>query len=298
MDLNDALLFAKVAELKGISAAARALGLPKSRLSRRIAALEQSLQVRLLERTTRSVALTDAGRQFYQHCRRIQEESELAQASLEQLKGEPRGRLTISASVALGQHLLAPHLGEFMARYPAIEVVLRLDNRRVDLVQEGIDLAVRVGALEDSSLICRQLASAKARLYAAPSYLAQHGTPEQPEALSEHRQLVMTDASQAGQWPLQQGAQRQVIELNPVLRCNDITSLVTLAQSGTGIVALPDYLVRTQREAGTLVSVLPGWSLPSFPIHLLFPSHLGLTHKARLWCDFVAERLPEDLRGS
>ena len=177
-DLNDMVIFAKVAEVQGISPAARALRMPKSKVSRRMAALEEELGVRLLERSTRAVHLTEVGEIYFQHCRRIVEEASSARESVSRMLEAPRGQLRINASVAIGQHLLTPFIGEFMNLYPEIELDVRLDNRRVDLIAEGYDVVVRLGKLEDSALVSKQLGADHSILVASADYLKRTGTPK------------------------------------------------------------------------------------------------------------------------
>ena len=177
-------IFSKVAELNGISAAARALKMPKSKVSRRMARLEDELGVRLLERTTRSVGLTEAGEIYYQHCRRIVEEANNARESINRTLETPRGRLRVNASIAVGQYLIGPHIGGFLERYPEVQLEIELDNRQVDIVAEGFDVAVRLGKLEDSTLVSRNLGSSFATLVASPKYLETAGVPRHPKELS------------------------------------------------------------------------------------------------------------------
>ncbi|MBN3561052.1 LysR family transcriptional regulator [Aliamphritea spongicola] len=294
-DINDMLIFAKVAELQGISPAARALNLPKSKVSRRMAMLEASLGARLLERTTRAVHLTEAGRIYYQHCKQINEAVENAEHAVQQLSETPRGQLRISASVTTGQKLIAPHLSEFAELYPLVNIDLDLSNRRVDVVSEGFDLVVRVGKLEDSNLISRKLGGGSAGLFAAPDYLKKHGTPADPEALHEHRILVMSDASNVLNWRLQNNrGEAHTLNVTPSMKINDMTTLTTVVAGGAGIACLPAYLVHEQVASGQLCRVLPDWHTPEINLYILYPSQRGLTHKARLWMDFYISKLADN----
>ena len=196
-DLNDMVIFAKVAELQGISPAARALRMPKSKVSRRMAALEDELGVRLLERSTRAVHLTEVGEIYFQHCKRIVEEADSARESVTQMLEVPRGHLRINASVAIGQHLLTPFLGEFMALYPEIELEVQLENRRVNLIREGYDVVVRLGNLEDSALISKPLGEDHLILVASASYLKEMGTPQRVSDLKNHRCRLLCDAERS-----------------------------------------------------------------------------------------------------
>ena len=293
---NDMLIFAKVAELGGISAAARALQIPKSKVSRRMAMLEAELDARLLERSTRAVHLTEAGRIYYQHCRQIVEAMESAENSVHQLTDTPRGQLRISASVTTGQQMIAPYLNEFTDRYPLIEIDLELSNRRVDLISEGFDLAIRIGELEDSNLISKRLGSGRAGLFAAKQYLEQNGRPGNLEALRQHRTLVMSHSEHLLNWHLiNNKGQSNNLDIHPNIRINDLDALITAVAGGCGISCLPTYLVQHHPRGKELEQILPGWHAPEVNFYALYPSLRGLTHKARLWIDFFSDKLSGQL---
>jgi LysR family transcriptional regulator AphB len=292
MDLNDMVVFAKVAELKGISPAARALGVPKSKVSRRMASLETALGVRLLERTTRAVHLTELGQIYYQHCKRVSEEAQSAVESVNRLLDVPRGHLRISTSVAIGQYFIGPHLSDFIRAYPEIEVDISLTNRRVDIIAEGYDLAIRVGELQDSTLVSKRLATRCAKLYAAPDYLDEMASLRRLEDLHKHRTLTMSERDTADQWLLQhRDGHQQSVALAPVLRLNDMAMLLKVAETGGGVALLPSYLAQQSVDAGILREVLPSWQSPDFNFYALYPSHQGLTRKVRAWIDFFADKL-------
>ncbi|MFL0810511.1 MAG: LysR family transcriptional regulator [Agarilytica sp.] len=292
VDLNDMVIFAKVAELHGISPAARALKMPKSKVSRRMAALENELEVRLLERSTRSMHVTEAGNLYLQHCRRVVEEVSSAQESINNLSDSPRGHLRIGTSTAIGQYLIAPHLGEFMQQYPEIDTAMDLNNRRVDLISEGFDLVVRVGKLSDSNLVSKRLGSARAGLYAAPSYIKSHDKINRLEELQDHNTLVMSDANHSTQWLFEDGkGNSESIAITPMVSINDFHALRNIAAGGGGIANIPHYLVEDLVSNGQLLHILPEWQSPEIHYYVLYPSQLGLTRKARVWIDFITEKL-------
>ncbi len=295
LDLNAMRVFAKVVDEGGFSAAGRALGLPKSNISRRIAALEGRLGLRLLERTTRKLRITEPGQVFYRHCKRIEEEAEHASLSLEQMLERPRGLLRIGASVTTGQVLLAPLMAEFLARYPDVTLDLVLSNRRIDLFEEGFDLVIRIGQLTDSSLISKRLGESRLYLYASPDYLAARGQPLRPEDLAGHDVLIMSDVPDAGQLRLKAADSSRRIVVSPRVRLNDFPALSRMVLDGAGIAALPDYLCGGLEEDGGLTRVLADWSLPPVDIHALYPSHRGATPKLRAFLDFLGERIGQRL---
>ncbi len=287
-------IFAKVAELQGISPAARVLNMPKSKVSRRMAALEQRLGVGLLERSTRAVNVTEAGQLFLQHCLRVLEEADGALESLQQLSDNPRGHLHISTSVAIGQYLVAPHMGEFLQTYPDITVELDLNNRRVDLISEGFDLVIRVGDLDDSSLVSKRIFSAYARLYAAPGYLSMYGEPKHPDDLLGHKVLAMSDVSRSYQCLLEkEGNEQHMVSIEPQMSVNDFSTLRTVIESGAGIGHLPEYLAESAVAEGLLQPVLVDWHSPEIYYYVLYPSHRGLSRKSRVWIDFLVEKLAQ-----
>lgn len=292
INLNDMVLFAKVAESKGISHAARLLNIPKSRVSRRMAVLEEALGTRLLERTTRAIELTEMGSIFLQHCNRIDEEAESAVESMNHMLSAPRGQLRVGASVAVGQYLLAPYLGEFLKLYPEVNVQLEMANRRVDLISEGYDLVVRVGELQDSSLISKKLGHARAVMCASPDYVKQYGQPANLSELSEHKVLAMSSSSNIVEWVLEStGGELRTVDVEPSTCINDFTTLRILVEHGGGIAIIPEYIVAEALKEKRLVRMLPDWRSKLISYYFLYPSRMGLTKKAEAWINFYIDRL-------
>jgi len=292
VNLNDMVLFAKVAELKGISPAARVLNIPKSRVSRRVAALEEDLGTRLLERTTRAVQLTEMGETFFRYCERVVEESENAVESMHQMMETPRGFLRVSVSFAVGQYLIAPHLAEFLKLYPDITVQMDMNNRRVDLITEGYDLAVRVGTLDDSSLMSKRIGNARAILCASPDYVTEFGNPSSLEQLQDHKKIVMSNSNNVSEWLLENTAGKLgAINVEAHVGINDFTALRTLIESSAGIALIPEYVVKDAIQNSRLQRILPEWQSPQINYYMLYPSRKGLTKKASAWIDFFTEKL-------
>jgi LysR family transcriptional regulator AphB len=294
IDLNDMVIFAKVAETGGISAAAKALKVPKSKVSRRLAMLEAALGVRLLERSTRSFNVTESGLLYLQHCQRIVEEANSAQDSIQQLVDMPRGNLRISASIGVGQYLIAPHLSEFMQQYPEIDLDVDLNNRRVDPISEGFDLVIRVGQLNDSNLISKRFGTSQAALYASPDYLKQQGFPKSLADLSTHKTIVMSDANPNQQWILENKKGLQsVVDVRSKLSINDFSCLRTVVKNGGGIGLFPHYFVADLLQSGQLQQVLSDWGSSEISYYVLYPSRRGLTRKAKVWIEFFAHKLKQ-----
>lgn len=291
-DLNDFAWFVKVVDYGGFAAAGRALDLPKSRLSRRIAQLEERLGVRLIHRTTRQFTVTDVGQTFYQHCKAMLIEAEAAQEAVAALQAEPRGTVRITCPVTLLHVHVGPMLARFMARYPGITLQLEATNRRVDLVAEGVDLAIRVRPrpFDDSDLVLRVLADRGHCLVASPALVEQMGRPGGPADLSVWPGLSMGSGKQVHSWSLTgpDGA-RAEIHFTPRFITTDMLALREAAIAGVGVVQLPILLVREQLADGTLVRVLNEWEPRREVIHAVYPSRRGLLPSVRALVDFLSE---------
>lgn len=288
-DLNEMAIFVHVVEAGSFTGAAKNLGLPKSTVSRKITQLEERLGVRLIQRTTRSLRLTDTGNAYYNHCARILSEIEEANIAVTQMQSTPTGTLRITAPVLFGSTVLSSLVAEFMDQHPQVMVDLVLSDQRLDLVQEGIDVAFRIGQLEDSSLIGRYLGDVRAILCASPEYLERHGMPSHPEQLHEHRLLT---GSQWLQWPMNGPQEEQyTVQVKPRLQVNDFASLYALTLSGAGISPVPMLIAAPAIRAGNLVPVLCDWPFEASPIHALYPSNRHLSAKVRSFVDFVIDSI-------
>ncbi len=291
-DLNDVLAFTHVADSGSFTRAAERLGWPKSSVSHRVARLEQCLGARLLERNTRRLRLTDVGARFHEHARRVLQELDLAAATVASFRARPQGRLRVSASVVLGQALLPSMLAAYAARHPEVELFVDLANRRVDLLEEGFDLAIRAGELPDSSLVSRRLGSASARLYAAPAYLRRSGVPATAAELAGHALLDNAPSAAVSGWQLSHDdGRRETVPARFRLAANDALLLRELAATGAGIASLPAFVAAPAVADGRLVPVLPGWATRRVDVHAVFPSHKSLSPALRAFVDMAAERL-------
>jgi len=289
IDPNDLLIFARVAELGSFSRAAERLGLPKSTVSRRLAALEQRMGERLLLRTTRRQTLTEFGLQLLDHARQVVAEVDAVGLLREQRQAAPSGRLRVSMPSDFANLLLADSLAAFMALHPAISLELDLSPRRVDLLGEGFDVAVRMGDLpDDALLVASKLAVFTFSLYASPDHLAEHGDPQTPDDLARHTavRLMRGNGEPAG-WTLLQGGHRW--EGVPVgrLSANSPEMLMRLARAGAGIAALPDGFAQAAVREGALRRVLPAWSLPSNTAWAVYPGRKLMPAKTRAFVDML-----------
>lgn len=291
MDLNELFVFARVVQTGSFTSAARALDMTKSSVSRKITDLEDRIGARLLQRTTRSLNLTDVGRAYYEHCARIIAEVEEANLAVSQMQATPRGLLRISIPLAFG--LLGPVLDEYLARYPDVKLEVVATDRAVDLVDEGFDLALRAGKLADSALIARPLATIRRVVVASPQYLKRRGTPKQPEELTGHECLVFSVSSAPTEWNLSIKTKTVTVKVPARLAVNDFDILLQAAKRGLGIASLPDFLVRRDLATGKLKQVLKDWCASEVTVHAVYPSTRHLSPKVIALIDLLRERLPK-----
>ena len=295
-DLNDLYFYAAVVEHAGFSAAGRALGIPKSRLSKRIARLEERLGVRLLQRTTRRFVVTEVGDRFYQHCRAMLEEARAAQDAIDELRTEPRGTLRISCPVSLVTSLLAPVLPAFLQAHPKVQVRLLSSNRRVDVIGEGYDVAIRVrDKLDtDATMILRSFGQTRSLLVASPAFLGYYGRPARPEQIAEWPALSMFEIEGPQQWELISESGEKVMQpIQPRLITGDFSALLQAAVQGVGVGLIPQDACAPLIASGQLEVVLPTWETPQGTLHFVYPSRRGMLPAVRSFVDFLAKRLPE-----
>ncbi|MDO8251721.1 MAG: LysR family transcriptional regulator [Rhodoferax sp.] len=291
-DLNDMLYFAEVVDRGGFAAAGRYLGVPKSRLSRRVAELEACLGVRLLQRTTRKLSLTEVGEVYHRHCVAMREDADAAAEAVEQAQTEPRGTIRVACPVTLAQTTVGPIMASFLARYPLVKVDMRVNNRVVDLVEEGVDVALRVRAtLDDSgSLVVKNLGLTQTFLVASPAQLKRQGQPALPEDLTRLDTVSMSAIDGRASWSLVgPGGATHVLLHQPRYVADDLLTLKFAVVCGTGMCVLPDYMCAEEMQDGRLVSVLPGWAPRPGVFHAVYPSRRGMVPAVRRFLDFLGE---------
>jgi len=295
IDLNDLRTFAQIVECGGYTAAERVTRMHRSQLSRRIAALEARLGVRLLNRTTRRLSLTEAGSAFYAHCAAVVAEAEAATRAIAQLQAEPSGTLRMTCPVVLGQLHLARLVGEFVARHPRVRVDLDCTDRVVPMIEERIDIALRArgAGLLDPGLVARKIASSQLMLVASADYLSRRGAPDNPLMLAEHDTIAAVSEGGTVLWTLTQadGTQQRVSH-TPRVSCSDFVMQCAAAEAGAGIALIPLQIAAPAFACGRLQPVLADWRTEPQPIHLVMVSRRGLLPAVRTMMDFLVERLP------
>jgi DNA-binding transcriptional LysR family regulator len=281
--------FVAVAELGQFSAAAAQLGVSSSHVSRQVALLEERLQARLFYRSTRRVSLTEAGHTFVQHCRRLLDGREEAMRAVQDLASEPKGLLRMTCAVAYGERFIVPLVTDYLARYPQLQVDIELTNRPLDLVNEGLDLAVRLGRLQESRLVASRLAPRRMYLCAAPEYLKRYGRPHSLSELARHNCLV----GSTDQWLMQQNGRELSTRVQGNWRCNSGQAVLDAALKGMGLCQLPDYYVLEHLHSGALVSLLEAHQPPNTAVWALYPQQRHLSPKVR----GMIEHLRQGLAG-
>ncbi len=281
--------FVAVAEAESFTRAARRLSVSTAQVSRQVSALEARLATRLFYRTTRRVSVTEAGEIFYQHCRQVLDALDEAERSITNMQLSPKGKLRLTAPVTYGEKMIAPLVNEFVVRYPELEVEMNLTNQKLDLVGEGYDLAVRLGKLDDSSMMARRLTSRTLYVCASPQYLSVHGTPHSLSELEQHNCLQ----GNLDFWRFQEQGKARNVRVTGNIRCDSGRALLDAALRGIGIVQLPDYYVQSALDSGQLIPLLTHYREDDDGIWAVYPHNRHLSPKVRMLLDFLVESLSQ-----
>ncbi len=298
-DLNEIAIFARVVREESFTKAARALGLPKSTVSERVSRLEERLGVRLLERSTRHVRATPAGAAYYERAARVVAEIEEANAAVTDIHRSPKGLLRIGSPLLFGHAFLGDFVAEFLVKHPEIEIELIVGDRRFDVVEEGLDLAVHVVGPIEASLVARKLGSAEKLCVASPTYLAQREPPKIPKELLEHS-CIVSSSDRRSTWMFSKEGRSESISIQGRYSVNSVQLALTAALRGAGIAVLPAFFCGGALRAGHLANVLPDWSLGHSDIHVVYPGSRHLSARVRLFVDALIDRftgLPPWLLG-
>ncbi|MFT5808453.1 MAG: DNA-binding transcriptional LysR family regulator [Moritella dasanensis] len=279
--------FVAVAETESFTAAAKRLGISTAQVSRQVSALEERLSAKLFYRTTRKVSVTEVGGIYYQHCRQVMDGLADAERAISNLQSTPKGKLKITAPITYGERSVAPLVNDFVIQYPELEVQLVLSNQQIDLIDEGFDLAIRLGQLGDSSMIGKRLATRKQYVCAAPEYLSAFGAPHTLSELDRHNCLSGT----LDYWRFQEKGKARNIRVKGNFSCNSGPVLVDAALKGVGIVQLPDYYVQEYINQGQLIELLPNYREPDDAVWALYPQNRHLSPKVRMLVDYLSKEL-------
>lgn len=293
--LTEIETFVRVVETGSFSLVARERQCTQSSISKQVASLERRLELALLNRSTRALSLTDEGQRYYQHCRVILEAFQDAQSDLLERQQELVGSLRVTASVGFGRLMIVPHLHGFLAQHPRLQIDVNFSDRVVDLIEQGVDLAIRIADLRDSSLYARQIGLAYRLLVATPEYLARRGTPRKPADLSAHNCLVYSGFSTPNEWTLQAAAGgEESVRVSGNFRTNSAESLREAVLSGLGISLGPLWMYADDLAAGRVVSLLPEYHPRPIPIYAVTPVNAGRSRKVREFTAFLAQRFAQE----
>lgn len=293
--LHEIEVFIAVSEAGSFAKAGLRLRLSPPAVTRAISALEDRLGARVFTRTTRSLAITDVGQRFLENARRVIGDLDAAERDAVGETAIPQGHLTVTASVTFGRSTLAPVVSAFLAQYPLINISVLLLDRVTSLIDEGIDLAVRMGPLPDSSMVAKRIGSVKRILVASPDYLARRGTPSAPADLRLHTMIAFTGLMPNREWRFLDGRSGKAVSFMPRLEINDAVAAIAAAEAGEGITITLSYMVAEQIRQGKLVTVLDEWTPAAAPVHLVYPPGRLMAPKLRAFVDFAAPRLREAL---
>jgi DNA-binding transcriptional LysR family regulator len=290
MDLSSELgFFYQLAKSGSLTATARELNLTPPAVSKRLAQLEARLGVRLLNRTTRKVSLTEEGELYYREAARILSDIEQLEQTITSRRAAPRGLVRVNATFGLGHRYLAPAISRFVRQYPEVRVQLQLTDKPINLTDEGYDIGIRLGKMEDASLIARRIAQNRYLLVAAPSYLKRRGTPRHPAELARHECLVIRENDTHGVWKFTHKSETETVRVSGTLASNNGEVVRNWALEGHGIMLRSEWDLADHLRRGKLVEILPEWRGPDADIHAVFPQRLHLSAKVRVLIDFLVE---------
>ncbi|MEH6625026.1 MAG: LysR family transcriptional regulator [Motiliproteus sp.] len=283
-------VFTRVVEANSFSEAARQLGVAKSAVSKQVSLLEKEVGVRLLNRSTRKLSLTEAGQIYYQHCAEIVGRAEIALNELRQYQHQPTGTLRVASPISFGIAHLVPVVKELRSLYPLLKIDLLLEDRVINMVEEGVDLSIRVGWLEESSLVARKLGESRMVVVASPDYLARHGVPRKPEELSQHQWLSLSLLSAPLRWVFKNDKGEQRVQMQSSLKTNSVDALMEMAKQGLGVTVLAKFVVCEAMQQGELVPLLEDYQLGPVGVYAVYPHRGHVPPKIRVFLDFLEKR--------
>lgn len=293
LDLNAMALFVRVVENKSFSETAKRVGIPISTVSRKISELEKSLNIRLLERSTRKLRLTEIGQEYYEYCRRGLEEFETGTLMINDKQSEISGTLRLSAPPNLAQVLIAPMVCAFQTKYPKVNIKILISERNLDLIEDGVDVTLRVGELEDSSLIAQEIIQYRHILVSSTNYLNNSPKLKQPKDLVNHRIVTFSGWHAPTTWKLTNKNKTEKITMNCSLSINDYAGIIYAVEKGQGIAEIPSIICHSLIKSGRIVEILPNWHLPDTKLSIVYPSNRNISRMVRLFIDFCIQHVKE-----
>lgn len=296
-DLNDMMVFLTVVEAGSFTLAAERLGIPKANVSRKVTRLEQRLNVVLLERSTRSQHLTEAGISYLSHCKSIHEHIDLAEAAVSEMLNEVKGRLKVGTSISVGQQILQPVLSQFLHQFPELNLELNLINKRVSFIEEGFDVLIRVGKLDDSSLIAKKLGVVKRKIFASPKYFAARSIPQTIDELKECDWLMMNIPNSDNKLKLFSANKNYTLSTKPRYLVDDFLMLKQSLLDELGVAVMPEYMCKEAVARGELINIMPQWSMESVEMYALYPQYRAKIPKVRAFLDFIRNIFANKLGG-
>ena len=282
-------VFTRVVETKSFSEAARQLGVAKSAVSKQIAQLEKEVGVRLLNRTTRSLSLTEAGEIFYRHCAEIINRTKIALSELREYQNQPTGTLRISSPINYGTQHLVPVIKELRTIYPLLKIDLLLEDRIINMVEEGVDLAIRIGWLQESNLIAKKICESPMVVFASPEYLAKKGQPKTPEDLQQHSWIGLSIFKAPLKWQFAKNGQAHNVQLQSSLKTNSVEAVIALVKTGQGISAISQFAIQDYIQSGALQLILTDYHLKASGIYAVYPHREHVPPKVRIFIDFLSK---------
>lgn len=289
-ELKRVAVFTQVVEAKSFSEAARRLGVAKSAVSKQISLLEKEVGVRLINRSPRQLSLTEAGDIFYRHCAEIVHRAEIARSELRQYQNQPTGTLRVTSPIDFGTSQLVPVVKQLRGLYPQLKIELLFEDRVVNMVEEGVDLAIRVGWMQESNLVAKPMGHTPLVVFAAPEYVAKHGTPQTPKALVEHQWLALSLFPAPLRWQFPVGDTKQLVQMHSSLKANSAEAVVAMAKAGLGVSVIAKYAIEDELKSGQLVQLLADFPLDPIGIYAVYAHRDHVPPKVRVFMEFLSKR--------
>ena len=283
-------IFTRVVETKSFSEAARQLGVAKSAVSKQVSLLEQELGIRLLNRSPRNLSLTEAGEIYYRHSQEIVSRAKIALSELREYQNQPTGTLRVSSPISFGSSQLVPVVKELRCLYPHLKIELLFEDRIINMVEEGVDLSVRVGWLQESNLVARKLCEAPQIVFSSPEYLAKKGTPQTPRELADHSWITLSILNSPLRWVFHKDGKEESVQMHSDLKANSVHGVVSMVQHGLGISTIAKYVIEEELNEGKLIPLVPDYSLKPVGIYAVYPHRDHVPPKVRVFIEFLSKR--------